>query len=47
MAIPGRVIEEQKNYYIIDTPQGALRASTRGLLKKDRKRICVGDQVDC
>jgi ribosome biogenesis GTPase len=46
MAIPGRVIEEQKNYYIIDTPQGALRASTRGLLKKDRKRICVGDQVD-
>jgi ribosome biogenesis GTPase / thiamine phosphate phosphatase len=47
MAITGRIVEEQKNYYIIDTPQGAVRASTRGLLKKDRTRVCVGDTVEC
>jgi ribosome biogenesis GTPase len=47
MPITGRVIEEQKNYYSIDTPEGPLRAATRGLLKKDRNRICVGDMVEC
>ncbi len=47
MTITGRIIEEQKNYFIIDTDQGTIRAATRGLLKKDRKRVCVGDMVDC
>jgi ribosome biogenesis GTPase / thiamine phosphate phosphatase len=46
MPVSGRIIEEQKNYFIIDTPRGALRAATRGLLKKDRKRVCVGDMVE-
>lgn len=47
MIISGRIIEEQKNYFIIDTAQGPVRAATSGLLKKDRKRVCVGDMVDC
>ncbi|MGA3052084.1 MAG: ribosome small subunit-dependent GTPase A [Chitinispirillaceae bacterium] len=47
MTIPGRIIEEQKNYYIIDTAGGPVRASTKGLLKKDKVRVCVGDMVDC
>jgi ribosome biogenesis GTPase / thiamine phosphate phosphatase len=47
MPITGRIIEEQKNYFIIDTVQGTLRAATSGLLKKDAKRVCVGDMVDC
>jgi ribosome biogenesis GTPase len=47
MPFSGRIIEEQKNYFVIDTPHGAIRAATRGLLKKDSKRVCVGDTVDC
>ncbi|MGA2506688.1 MAG: ribosome small subunit-dependent GTPase A [Chitinispirillaceae bacterium] len=50
MIISGRIIEEQKNYFIIDTTQGSVRAATSGLLKKDRKRakrVCVGDMVEC
>jgi len=47
MAIPGRIVQEEKNYFIIDTARGTLRAATRGLLKKDSKRVCVGDMVDC
>jgi ribosome biogenesis GTPase len=47
MIIQGRVIEERKNYYLIDTPEGRVRASTKGLLKRDKVRVCVGDMVDC
>jgi ribosome biogenesis GTPase len=47
MAISGRIVEEQKNHYLIDTPQGTIRAATRGLLKRDRKHVCVGDMVEC
>ncbi|MBN2187926.1 MAG: ribosome small subunit-dependent GTPase A [Chitinispirillaceae bacterium] len=47
MSITGIIIEEQKNYLIVDTPQGSIRAATRGVLKKDRARVCVGDRVDC
>ncbi len=47
MTIQGRIIEERRNYYIIDTPEGFVRASTKGLLKKDKVRVCVGDMVDC
>jgi ribosome biogenesis GTPase len=46
MPISGRIIEEQKNYLVVDAPGGPVQATTRGLLKKDRKRVCVGDMVD-
>jgi ribosome biogenesis GTPase len=47
MTIQGRIIEEQKNYYIIDTSDGPVRASTKGLLKKNKVCVYVGDIVDC
>jgi ribosome biogenesis GTPase len=46
MPISGRVIEEQKNYFIIDTPSGRILATTSGVLKKQRLRVCTGDIVD-
>lgn len=46
MSISGRIIEEQKNYLVVDTSLGQVQATTRGLLKKDKKRVCVGDIVD-
>ena len=46
MAVTGRVIEEQKNYFIVDTPQGAVKAKLKGTLKLARKKICTGDTVD-
>jgi ribosome biogenesis GTPase / thiamine phosphate phosphatase len=47
MSISGRVLEEQKNYFVIATAQGSLRATTRGFLKNNKKRVCVGDIVEC
>jgi ribosome biogenesis GTPase len=44
--ITGRVTEEQKNYFIVSTPQGELRCTTKGTLKKIKFRICAGDLVD-
>ena len=44
--ITGRVIEEQKNYFIVSTPQGELRCTTKGTLKKIKFRICAGDLAD-
>jgi len=44
--ITGRVIEEQKNYFIVSTPRGELRCTTKGTLKKVKFRICAGDLVD-
>lgn len=46
MQISGRIIEEQKSYFTVDTTEGAFRASIRGILKKDRVRICTGDLVN-
>jgi ribosome biogenesis GTPase len=46
MPLSGRVIEEQKNYFVVDTSLGEVQATTKGVLKKDRKKICVGDIVD-
>jgi len=43
--ISGRVIEEQKNYFLVDTEQGVIRGGTTGALKKVRARVCVGDFV--
>ncbi len=45
MTLQGRVVEEQKNYYLVDTNQGLVRTGIKGSLKKNRIRICVGDQV--
>jgi len=42
----GRVIEEQKNYYLIDIGESIARATIRGVLKKEKKRVCTGDIVD-
>lgn len=41
-----RVIEEQKNYFQVDSSQGLVRAGIKGALKKERARICSGDIVD-
>ena len=46
MLLAGRVIQEQKNYYVVNTTRGDIRATLKGVLKKDRKRICTGDLVD-
>jgi ribosome biogenesis GTPase len=46
MLLAGRVTQEQKNYYVVNTAQGDIRATLKGVLKKDRKRICTGDLVD-
>jgi ribosome biogenesis GTPase len=45
MTLPGRVIEEQKNYFIVDTEQSTFRCTIRGVLKKNRVRVCTGDLV--
>jgi ribosome biogenesis GTPase len=42
----GRIIEEQKNYYVVNTLNGDIRATLKGVLKKDRKRLYTGDLVD-
>lgn len=41
----GRVVEEQKNYFLVDTNQGIIRCVLKGTLKKVRARICAGDLV--
>ena len=47
MPITGRVIEEQKNYFIVDIPTtGQVAATTSGALKKLRSRVCTGDVVE-
>jgi len=44
--LPGRVVEEQKNYYIVSTKQNDIRCTLKGtLLKKRNQRICTGDSV--
>jgi ribosome biogenesis GTPase len=45
MGLSGRVIEEQKNYFIVDTDKSIARCSIKGTLKKNRVRICTGDLV--
>jgi ribosome biogenesis GTPase len=41
----GRVVEEQKNYFLADTNQGIIRCVLKGTLKKVRTRVCAGDLV--
>ena len=42
----GRVVEEQKNYFLLDTEQGVVLATRKGTLKKENTRVSVGDLVD-
>lgn len=45
MLIDGRVVEEQKNYYVIDTPGGLIRSVLKGAIKQHHQRLLVGDTV--
>ena len=45
MILPGVITEEQKNYYIVSTPQGGVRCTVKGVLLKKRVRMCTGDSV--
>lgn len=45
MQLRGRIIEEQKNYYLVDTEQGVIRSILKGVIKKKEKRLYVGDVV--
>ena len=47
MTIQGRIIEERKNYYIIDTSKVPFAQQRKGFSRRTRKRVCVGDMVDC
>jgi ribosome biogenesis GTPase len=44
--LSGRIVEERKNYYIVDTPKGELRALLKGVIRKKHKRLSVGDIVN-
>lgn len=46
MHLSGRIIEEQKSYYLIDTEQGVIRSILKGVIKKKEKRLYVGDVVN-
>jgi ribosome biogenesis GTPase len=46
MTLCGRIIEEQKNYFVVDTESGSMTATTSGSLKKSKKKACTGDMVD-
>ncbi len=46
MSLTGRVVEELKNYHVVDCPAGPVQASTSGSLKKRGTKVCAGDIVD-
>ena len=43
--ITGRIVEERKNYYTVDTPQGEFKALLKGVIRKKTKRLSVGDII--
>ena len=43
--IDGRIVEERKNYYVVDTDEGAYHGLLKGAIRKKFKRLCVGDKV--
>ncbi|MBD3316383.1 MAG: ribosome small subunit-dependent GTPase A, partial [Chitinivibrionales bacterium] len=45
-AMTGIVVEEWKNYCVVDTAVGRFRATPLGALRKRFRRICVGDRVE-
>ncbi len=46
MPVTGRIVEEQKSFYLVDTECGSVRSTIRGALKKTKTRLCAGDLVD-
>jgi ribosome biogenesis GTPase len=46
MYLRGRIIEEQKNHYFVDTEKGIIKSALKGVLKKQKNRLYVGDFVD-
>jgi ribosome biogenesis GTPase len=47
MILTGRIVEEQKNYFTLDTSEGIYQVIRSGRLKKDSELICTGDMADC
>lgn len=45
MELRGIIIEEQKSYYLVDTEQGVIRSTLKGVIKREEKRLYVGDIV--
>jgi ribosome biogenesis GTPase len=45
MELSGRIVEERKNYFVIDTGRGLFQSTRSGLLKKNNRRLCAGDVV--
>lgn len=45
MQVRGKIIEEQKNYYTVDTSVGTVRSELKGKIKQKEKRLYVGDIV--
>lgn len=46
MNLTGRVIQERKNYCVVDTEIGEIKSVLKGVLKKKHNRIYTGDIVD-
>jgi len=46
MYLQGQIIEEQKNYYLVDTPEGVIKSFFKGTIKKQKNKIVVGDFVE-
>lgn len=46
MPVSGRIIEEQKSFFFVDTECGHVRCTIRGALKKVKTKLCAGDLVD-
>jgi ribosome biogenesis GTPase len=46
MPVSGRIIEEQKSYFIVNTEHGNVRCTIRGTLKKNKTKLCAGDLVE-
>ena len=46
MLLSGRIIEEQKNYYVVDTKQGVIQSTFKGVIKQKVHRLYVGDLVN-
>lgn len=44
--LTGRVIEEQKNYFVVASGSENVMATATGSLRKKRMRVCTGDCVD-
>lgn len=42
----GRITEERKNYYLVDTGEELIPSVLKGVLKRKHKRILAGDFVD-